>query len=48
MEGGLKCTNIIEAIVYDTKTVHCISMVSEELQWVVSQKERFNVETDNV
>ena len=29
MEGGPKCTNLIEASMYDTKPVQYISMVSE-------------------
>ena len=48
MEGYPKRTNIIEDIIYDTKHVHYISMVSEELKWVVKQKECFNVETGKV
>ena len=34
-EGGQKCTNLIEASMYDTNPVHYISMVSEQLKWVV-------------
>ena len=42
MEGCPKRTNIIEDIIYDTKHVHYISMVSEELKWVIKEKECFN------
>ena len=38
MEGDPKCTNLIEASVYNTNTFHCISMVSEESNWVVKDK----------
>ena len=48
LEGNQKCTNLIEAIMYYTKPVHYISMVSEEMKWVVKYKECFNVDTDNV
>ena len=34
-EGDPKPNNLIEAIMYDTTPLHCISMVSEELKWVV-------------
>ena len=47
-EGDTKCTNLIEASMYDTTHVHYISMVSEELKWVVNEKECFNVETGPV
>ena len=48
MEGYPKHTNLIEASMYDTTHVHHISMVSEELKWVVKEKEFFNVETCKV
>ena len=47
-EGGPKCTNLIEASMYDTTPVHYISIVSEELKWVVKEKECFNFETGKV
>ena len=39
LKGYPKLTKIIEASVYDTKTVYYISMVSEDLKWVVKEKE---------
>ena len=45
---GYQFTNQIEASVYDTKPVHCISMVSEELKWSANKKEWFNIDTDQV
>ena len=47
-EGDPKRTNLIEASMYYTTHVHYISMVSEELKWVVREKECFNVETGKV
>ena len=47
-EGDPKCTNLIEASMYDTPPVHYIRMVSEELKLVVKEKECFNVETGKV
>ena len=47
-EGGPKCTNLTEAIMYDTTPVHYTSMVSVELKWIVKEKECFNVELGKV
>ena len=47
-DGDPKHTNLIEAIMYDTMLVHYTRMVSEELKWVVQEKECFNVETGKV
>ena len=47
-EGDTKCTNLIEAIIYDTTPIHYISMVSEELKWVVKEKYCFNIEMGKV
>ena len=43
MEGEPKCPNLIEASVYNTKYFHCISMATEDSNWVVKDKEFFNV-----
>ena len=48
MEGDPKFINLIEASMHDTTPVHYISMISEELKWVVKEKECFNVETGKV
>ena len=48
MEGYPKLINLIEDIKYDTTPVHNINMVSEYLNWVVKEKECFNVETGKV
>ena len=47
-EGYPKCTNLIEASIYDTTPIHYISMVSEDLKWILKQKECFNVYMDKV
>ena len=38
LEGGPKCTNLIESSMYDTKPVQYTSMVSEESKWAVKEK----------
>ena len=48
LEGGTKLTNLIETILYGTKPVQCIIMVSEELKWVIKENECLNVETSKV
>ena len=45
MEGDPKCTKNISASAYDTTNVYELSMVSEELKWVMKEKECFNVDT---
>ena len=47
-EGYPKRTNIIKDSIYNTTPVHYISVVSEELKWVVKDKECFNAETGKV
>ena len=39
MEGDPKCTRLVEASIYYNKLVYYTSMVSEELNWVVKEKE---------
>ena len=48
LKGGPKLTKLIEDIVYDTKTFHYVSIVSEELKWVLKEKDSFNVDTGKV
>ena len=48
MKGNLKLTRPIRASVYENKPVHYIFMFSEELKWVVNDKECFNVDTGKV
>ena len=45
MEGDPKFPNLIVSSVYDTKPVHYISIVSEQLKWDVKEKECLNIET---
>ena len=47
-EGDPKLSNLVESSLYDTTRVQYISMVSEELNWVIKEKEGFDVETSNV
>ena len=46
--GDTNIHNLIEPIMYDTNPVHYISMVSEELKWVLNEKYLFNVEVVKV
>ena len=47
-QGDPKCNNLTEASMYDTTPVHYISMFSEELKWIVKEKECFNVDMGKV
>ena len=48
LKGGPKLTKLIEASVYDNKSVHYISMVSEELKRVLKEEDFLNVDTCKV
>ena len=39
LKGDTKLTKLVEASVYDNKTVHYTIMVSEELKWAVKEKD---------
>jgi hypothetical protein len=41
----VKC--LLASIVYDTKPVHYLSMVSVKLEWVVVEKKVYNIDTQN-
>ena len=45
LKGEPKCPDLIATSVYDTKPVHYLSMSSEELKWVVCEKDVYNVDT---
>ena len=45
LKGEPKCPDLIATSVYDTKPVHYLSMSSEELKWVVCEKDVYNIET---
>ena len=48
LKGGPKLTKLIEVSVYGNKSVHYISMVSEEPKKVVKEEDFLNVDTDKV
>ena len=48
LEGDDACHNLAACSIYDTKTVHYLSMVCDTLKWVVMEKPCFNVETGMV
>ena len=45
LKGDPKFPDLIATSVYDTKPVHYLRMSSEELKWVVCEKDVYNVET---
>ena len=45
LKGGPKLTKLIEASVYDNKYVHYISMVSENMKWIVKEYDCLNIDT---
>ena len=45
MKSDPKCPNLIAKIVYDTKPVNYLSISSEELKWVVCEKDVYNIDT---
>lgn len=48
LEGDPGCPNLIATSVYDTKPVHYLSMISEEISWQVEEKKVYNVDTGGV
>ena len=45
LKGNPKCPDLIATSVYDTKPVHYLSILNEELKWVVCEKDVYNVDT---
>ena len=45
LKGNPNCPDLIETSVYDTNPVHYLRMSSEELKWVVCEKDVYNVHT---
>ena len=48
LEGDDGCPNLIASSVYDAKPVHYLSMVSNELKWMVVKKDCYNVDSGEV
>ena len=46
LDGDPGCPNLVASSVYDTKPVHYLSMVSEQVEWVEVDNNVYNVETD--
>ena len=42
------CPNLVESSVYDNKPVHLLSMLFQQLKWIVKDKPLFNVDTSRV
>ena len=47
-KGDHGCPNLVASILYDTKPVHCLSMLFESIQWVEKEKILYNVDTGKV
>ena len=45
IKGNPKWTDLIATSIYDTNLVHYLSMSSEELKWVVFEKDVYNIDT---
>ena len=45
LKGDPKCPDLFATSVYDTKPLHYLRMSSEELKWVVCEKDVYNVDT---
>eukprot|EP00957_Ditylum_brightwellii_P118077 9005108-Ditylum_brightwellii.AAC.1 len=45
LEGDPKCPQLVACSVYGTKPVHFLSMVCEELKWMVMEKQVINVDS---
>ncbi len=45
LENDPKCRNLVASSVYDTKPVHYLSMVCNELKWVEVERDVFNVDS---
>ena len=45
LEGDPGCPSLLATSVYDSKPVHYLSMISEQVKWVVKEKEVFNKAT---
>ena len=45
LKGDPKCPDLIVTSVYGTKPVHYLRISSEELKWVVCEKDAYNVDT---
>lgn len=48
LEGDKGCPNLIVASVYDTKPVHYLSMITEQIQWIEKETKVFNCDTDQL
>ena len=46
LKGDPNCPDLIATSVYDNKPLHYLSMPSEELKWVVCEKDVYNIYTD--
>ena len=45
LRGDPGCPNLVASSIYDTKPVHYLSMVTEELKWIIKEKIVYNIDT---
>jgi len=45
LKGDAACPNVVAASVYDTKPVHFLSTIAENIAWVLKEKQVYNVDT---
>ena len=48
LEGDEGCPNLIASSVYDSKPVHYLSMISEEVKWIEKERVIYNIDMDEV
>ena len=44
--GDPGCPHLVASLVYDTRPVHYLSMVSDSIRWVEKVRKVFNVDTN--
>ena len=48
LQGDDDCPDLVTSIIYDTKPVHFLSMVCNDLQWVTKTRYVYNVDSGEV
>jgi len=46
LKGDAACPNVVAASVYDTKPVHFLSTIAENIAWAMKEKQVYNVDTE--
>ena len=48
LQGDKDCPNIVASSIYDTRSVHFLSIVYNTIKWIVKTKKVYNVDTGGV